>query len=350
MNNNFRVIDANLNRCTEALRVLEEIARFHLDDKALTEDFKHLRHRVTQVFHSHYDDLVRARNTEEDVGTDLDNTSQRKNLSDLMYANFKRAQQALRVLEEYIKLELPDSEMIFQQTRYDLYTLEKTMTTRAKKLLKAKRFEGRHLYLVTDRTNFNTEDSFLDTIVSAIKGGVSIVQLREKTATTKEFTRIARSVRTICAEFDALFIINDRIDIAMAVEADGVHLGQDDMDIVTARRLLGDFAIIGNSTHKPEDAFNAMANGADYIGVGPVFTTPTKLGREAVGYEYVQWASENVNIPFFAIGGINETNIDKVLEAGAKRVAIVRAIMNAENPEKSAQVIHQKLQCERTTV
>jgi thiamine-phosphate pyrophosphorylase len=165
---------------------------------------------------------------------------------------------------------------------------------------------------------------------------VQIVQLREKTASAREFMDIGRAVRDLCAHYEAIFIINDRVDIALALEADGVHLGQDDMDIASARKILGNDAIIGLSTHCPGQAAAAVEAGADYIGVGPVFTTPTKPGRQAVGLEYVEWAAKNVSIPWFAIGGIDTDNAQEVIDAGASRIAVVRAIINAEKPEEAA--------------
>lgn len=337
MNEYYRIIDVNLNRLSEALRTIEEIARFKLNDKVLTEKLKKLRHEVSNLFEKDYFKLLNARDSQADFGPTIPNDSVRDSFLDIIKANFKRSQQAVRVLEEYSKLINIEASHVFESIRYELYTLEKIMGSNAVQIYKTKRLENRKLYLVTDRSKFDNDDTFFEVISSAIKGGVSIVQLREKDASTKEFLHIARIVKEICNHQDAIFIINDRVDIAMAVNADGVHLGQDDMDIKMARKLLGDVAIIGNSTHKPDDAVNAVNNGADYIGVGPVFTTPTKPGRSAVGYEYVTWASKNVTIPFFAIGGINISNINEVIKAGASRVAVVREIMNADNPELAAQ-------------
>ncbi|MGD9580552.1 MAG: thiamine phosphate synthase, partial [Vampirovibrionia bacterium] len=250
----------------------------------------------------------------------------------------------LRVLEEYSKLESYTKSNIFESARYQLYTLEKNMHSKAINLFKSNRLNKCKLYLVTDRSQFTDLDSFYDAVASAISGGVDILQLREKHATAKEFTEIARTLQHICSINDTIFIINDRIDIAQAVKADGVHLGQEDIDIKTARSILGDEAIIGSSTHKPEDAIKAMNNGADYAGVGPVFTTPTKPGRQAVGLEYVKWATENFTIPFFAIGGIDTTNIQEVIDTGASRIAVVRAIINNPAPKTIAKEMKNKLE------
>ena len=140
-----------------------------------------------------------------------------------------------------------------------------------------------------------------------------------------------------------MFIVNDRVDIAQILNDDGVHLGQDDVDIKYARDILGDKLIIGISTHKPDDAIRAIQNGADYIGVGPVYRTPTKPGRDAAGLEYVKWAAQNVDIPFYAIGSIDETTIDEVISCGAKRVALVRAIMNSQDICRTVKRLKDKL-------
>lgn len=330
-----RIIDANLNRATEALRVIEEIARFYLDNESLCAQLKYLRHELAGIICSNYSALLKSRDTEGDVGTSVINNTEKQDVLDIFKANFKRLQQALRVLSEYGNAERLDIS-VFEKTRYESYTLEKNMFEELSKKLKLKRLEDKKLYLVTDRSKFASVDEFLDAVAASLKGGVQIVQLREKTATAKEFIGLGRKVKELCAIYDALFIINDRVDVAHIIGADGVHLGQDDIDIDSARHMLGKDAIVGISTHSSEDAQKAMALGADYIGVGPVFETPTKPGRKSVGLEYVAWASKNVSIPWFAIGGINTENVSEVLNAGASRIAVVRAIINAETPEASA--------------
>ena len=141
---------------------------------------------------------------------------------------------------------------------------------------------------------------------------------------------------------DFVFILNDYPDIAIEVGADGVHVGQDTNTLYT-REIVGSKFIIGKSTHNLEQGFAAEKEGVDYISVGPVFETPTKPGRKSVGLEYVEWASENVNIPWFAIGGINTENVSEVINAGASRIAVVRAIINAEKPYVSAKTFAETL-------
>jgi len=330
-----RIIDVNLNRATEALRVLEEIARFYLDDKEFSAVLKNIRHELFKTINTRYDALLKSRDTEGDVGIDIANPSKKADLIGIYRANFKRLQQSLRVLAEYSAIEGLNT-AVFEKSRYDSYTFEKNMFEELSKKLKTIRLQDKKLYLVTDRSKFETTDAFLDAVASALKGGVQIVQLREKNTTAKEFIQLGKKVKGLCALYDAVFIINDRVDVAHIVGADGVHLGQDDINIDEARHLLGKDTIIGISTHCPEQAKKAVESGADYIGVGPVYITPTKPGRQAVGLEYVKWAAENINIPWFAIGGIDLENINEVTKAGAQRVAVVRAIINADSPEKAA--------------
>ena len=366
-----RIIDANLNRGTEALRVLEEISRFVLNDAEISKELKYIRHELNSLQEGDYDRLLAARDTENDVGTVIQNPDKRAGIETIFKANMKRLQQVLRVLEEYAGVE---------NLRYKTYTLEKTMW---EKLKSDKGIFSRRLYLVTDSGQFSNDSDFLDAVASALKGGVDIIQLREKAdceqragtplgrlsidqeggnggeksaadggsfkasnqanSSASRIIELGRTIKLLCAEYNALFIVNDRVDIAYILEADGVHLGQDDIDVASARKILGNNAIIGVSTHAPEQALKAVEDGADYIGVGPVFTTPTKPGRQSVGLDYVKWVSENIDIPAFAIGGIDLTNVQEVVQAGAHRIAVVRAIINAKSPEKAAGEFHTSL-------
>lgn len=337
-----RIIDANLNRATEALRVIEEIARFYLDNEKIAQELKFSRHELSKVIDINYNTLLKSRDTENDVGVNISNPTEKSNMLDIYKANFKRLQQALRVLAEYGNVEGINIS-VFEKVRYTSYTLEKNMFEELSKKIKTNRLNEAKLYLVTDRSNYSNQDEFLDKVALALKGGVQIIQLREKTAPAKEIVDLARKIKQLCSLYNAIFIINDRVDIAQIVGVDGVHLGQDDIDIHSARHILGDDVIIGLSTHCPEQAKKAIEDGADYIGVGPVFTTPTKPGRQAVGLEYVKWAKDNIDIPWFAIGGINLDNVDEVLNAGASRIAVVRAIINDNNPDKITENFLEKL-------
>jgi thiamine-phosphate pyrophosphorylase len=173
-----------------------------------------------------------------------------------------------------------------------------------------------------------------DVLGAALAGGVDVVQLRDKQATSDELLAGAAVARRLCDEHGALLILNDRPDLVQATGADGCHVGQDDIDVPEARELAGDGAIVGQSTHFPGEIDAAAA--ADYIGVGPVFSTPTKPGRAAVGLELVRFAGAHAPVPFFAIGGIESANVESVVEAGARRIAVVRAIADAADPRAAA--------------
>lgn len=340
-----RVIDANLNRAAEAARILEEVARFLLDDKNLAEKLKNIRHKINSAQEENYGDYLKARDTQNDVGVDIKNSTDRINLENIFKANIKRLQQALRTLAEYFGgVNEGKYVELFEKLRYESYTLEKIMWHQLKeKGVSSKISEDKKLYLVTNSDQFNSDDEFLDAIASALEGGIDILQLREKNMSAKKILELGKKIKQLCLQYGTIFIVNDRIDIAYMLEADGVHLGQDDLDIKAAREILGNKCIVGISTHEPEQAIKAVEDGADYIGVGPVFATPTKQGRIPVGLEYVKWASENINIPFYAIGGIDTENVDEVLDIGAERIAVVRAIINAKSPQKEAQKFQEKL-------
>lgn len=338
MSNLKRILDANLNRASEAARILEEIARFLLDDKDLSEKLKNIRHKINAVQEESYGNYLEARDTENDVGVEIKNTDSRIDIENIFKANIKRLQQALRTLGEY-SVENKENAAVFEKLRYTSYTLEKIMWEGVNALVNGGKnsLNDKCLYLVTNSDKFSSEDEFLDAVASALQGGVDILQLREKNMSAKKILELGKKLKLLCSEYGATFIVNDRIDIAAILDADGVHLGQDDLDVKSAREILGKDKIVGISTHAPEQALKAVEDGADYIGVGPVFATPTKEGRIPVGLDYVKWASENINIPAFAIGGIDEENIKQVIEAGAKRVAVVRAIINAKSPQKAAE-------------
>jgi thiamine-phosphate pyrophosphorylase len=170
-------------------------------------------------------------------------------------------------------------------------------------------------------------------LAAAVRGGVDLIQLRDKTLDDEGLVAAAREFR----DHDALFILNDRPDLVEACGADGVHVGQDDATPAQARAIVGPDRIVGRSTHAPEQADAAEADpDVDYLAVGPVWETPTKLGRPAAGLEYVEYAARTVTKPWFAIGGIDATNLSAVAERGARRIVVVRAIAEADDPEAAA--------------
>ncbi|MDX9841156.1 MAG: thiamine phosphate synthase [Desulfobulbus sp.] len=200
------------------------------------------------------------------------------------------------------------------------------------------------LYLVTDRT-LSLERSTVEVVRAAIRGGVSCVQLREKGCSTREFMDEARLLKALLAGTGVPLFINDRLDVALAVGADGVHLGQNDLPIVDARRLVGDRMIIGISAESVADAIRAEAEGADYIGASPVFTTPTKTDTAPpLGLAGLRAIRRAVRLPIVAIGGIDDDNAAQVLRAGADGLAVVSAIVSAPCPRTAAAALRQRIQ------
>jgi len=192
------------------------------------------------------------------------------------------------------------------------------------------------LYLVTDASV--RSGPVKDFLARVIDAGVGMVQLRDRTLTDRELVRNARLFADVCRENGALFIVNDRVDVALLAGADGVHVGQDDAHPDEIRRVAGDDFIIGLSTHSPEQVDAAHATSADYIGVGPIFETPTKPGRPAVGIELVRYATRSTK-PFFAIGGIDHTNAEHVVAAGARSLSVMRSVAQSDDPVSAVQAL-----------
>jgi thiamine-phosphate pyrophosphorylase len=318
----YRILDANLDRAREGLRTIEEWCRFGLNSATLTAECKEMRQTLAGY---HSAEIRAARDTPGDRGTTLSHPQeeQRTSITDVLLANFGRTQEALRVLEEYGKIHHPAMAMACKQMRYRVYILESQLTGKHRH----QRLQRSPLYLVTSPV-----ENLFAAVEAALQGGLTLLQYRDKNADDTVRLQNAEKLCHLCHHYDALFILNDRVDLALAIDADGVHLGQQDVPIALARQLLGSEKIIGRSTTNPDEMQRAIQEGADYIGVGPVYETPTKAGKAAAGLEYVRYAATHSPIPWYAIGGINTNSVQDVLGAGAERVAVVRAIMEAENP------------------
>jgi thiamine-phosphate pyrophosphorylase len=204
----------------------------------------------------------------------------------------------------------------------------------------SERIAATRLYLVCDAR----PRPFLD---AALRGGVDLIQLRDKALDDAGVVAAARDFRAAADAAGALFILNDRPDLVEACEADGVHVGQEDASVEEARAAVGERRIVGRSTHVPVQGAEADADpDVDYVVVGPVHATPTKPGRPAAGLEYVEWAAANVTKPWFAIGGLDAGNVDEVTARGASRIVVVRAIANAADPEAAARALRAALPVE----
>ena len=191
------------------------------------------------------------------------------------------------------------------------------------------------LYLVTD--NSDDVDKFLNTIEEGIKGGVTVVQIREKTADTLDFYKLALKVKEITTRYNVPLIINDRVDVALAIDADGVHVGQSDMPCDITRKLIGKDKILGVSAHTLEEAQKAELDGADYLGCGAIFPTSTKEDANYMTKNELKKLVSGVNIPIVAIGGINLNNAHELKDTGIAGLSVVSAIMSSENPKKSSE-------------
>lgn len=197
------------------------------------------------------------------------------------------------------------------------------------------KLEKKKLYLITNSDKFISKDEFLDAIASALQGGVDIVQLREKSIPDNVIVEVGHKIRTLCDEYGATFIVNNRADIACIVEADGVHLGRDDISITDAREILGTNSIIGKTCSNPDEVIEAMNEGADYVSMGPIYTTPGKV-NESIDISYIRWVKENIDIPVFITGEINLSNINEIAQTGINKIALTDSIMYARVPEQTA--------------
>jgi thiamine-phosphate pyrophosphorylase len=335
-----RILDACGNRAREALRVIEDYARFVLDDAFLCRQLKQLRHdlaeAMTELGQTHF---LSSRDTLVDVGTGITTSREhvRLSLTDVLCANAKRLQEALRSLEEYGKLYGPDLGRRLESLRYSSYTLERACTLGATG--RSKLSDANVYVLLSASCQFGLER----TILAAAEGGAAVIQLREKALPDRELILRARDVRRWTRAAGVLFIVNDRPDIARLADADGVHLGQDDLPVREARRVLGPDAIIGVSTHDLEHVRRAVLDGASYIGVGPTFPSPTKDFPTLAGLSFVRAATAETSLPAFVLGGVTVANVGQVVAAGARRVAVGAAVARADDPRAATAALRTAL-------
>ncbi len=341
----YRILDANFNRAREALRVIEDCGRFVLNDPAITAMAKHFRSDLKLLLdHLPHAELILSRDTPGDLGRDLTSQTEpeRKDIEDVATAACKRLTEALRTVEEYTKIVAPAQALELERMRYDAYTLEQRLCTR---FLVTPRFANVKLYFMLTSGRCKA-GSLREVARAAIAGGADAIQLREKDIEDDAFLAYAAELRELTDQTDRLLIINDRADIAAVVGADGLHLGQTDLPITDARRLLRPGAFIGRSCHSVQQAQQAINEGADYVALGPMFRTATK-NREPVGpglLEDIQKVYDSVPLPIVAVGGINADNVGEVVKRGAKCVAVCSYINDADNPQKAAEAIRKQLE------
>lgn len=339
----YRIIDANFNRAREALRVIEDFCRFSLTSAPLTSCAKQLRHSLsTEIAKLDPARLISARDSLSDVGAGatVDNQFQRKDLRDCFTAGCKRLTESLRTLSEMTQTLNPDIAQTIEKLRFSAYTLEKNIVLFADT---AEKFKPVRLYVII--SNALPIDVFSLTR-QCIAGGADCIQLRSKNIDDDKLFALALEFAKICKDASVLSIINDRVDIAIAAGADGVHLGQGDLPVEQARKLQMAPLIIGKSTHTIEQLRAACEELPTYVSLGPVFSTATKPGVAPVGLDYVRQGVEvldGTGIRHAAIGGITLDNVEEVLKAGARTIAVCSAVTGADDATKVCTTLKEKI-------
>lgn len=340
----FRILDASINRASEGLRVVESYCRMVLGDVFLAGELKSLRHDLSEsCAEINAESRLRSRESELDVGRTIqtDTEYERADFESLIRSNMSRVQQATRTIEEFSKLSFATLAPAIEQIRYRAYTIEKAVFNTA---FNRSRFENDHLYVLIDaceeRSGFQKMQKLVAELVAA---EVDLIQLRDKALSDRELVKAGKLLGELTRATTTRWIMNDRVDLAVAARADGVHLGQDDLSVHEARAVLSSNQFVGVSTHSIEQVRQAVVDGADYIGVGPVFESQTKSFESFVGVELVKRVCEGVTLPAFAIGGINSENISKLVEVGCRRIAVSSAVCAASDRSLAAEKIRSSL-------
>jgi thiamine-phosphate pyrophosphorylase len=343
----LRIIDANINRIGEGLRVLEEFARLSLNDAGLTGRLKNMRHKALHIDADLQQRLIGARDAAGDVGAGMAaaGDERRRDPAATIIANARRVQESLRVLEEIAKEPETGLESKgYEKARFELYAIEKELLLKMLRQDKIKRLTG--LYVIID-VGFLKGRSPLKAAGAAIEGGAKVLQLRDKRDSRRSFFRVALELQKLCKQNDVLFIVNDSLEVALAAYADGLNVGQEDLPVAEARRLLPIDKVLGASASTIEEARAAQAAGADYLGVGSIFATATKTDVEVVGLGRIREIKKAVNLPIVAIGGINKDNIGDVMKAGADAAAVISAVMGASDIGKATRQLVEIIEGEK---
>jgi thiamine-phosphate pyrophosphorylase len=331
----LRIIDANINRTGEGLRVLEEVSRLLLNDAAVTQQLKDMRHQIVNTGDALQIQLLNSRDAAGDVGSVMEVTGEEKarDTRGIVIANSRRVQESLRVLEELAKtpgLGL-DSE-VFRGARFALYTIEKDLLGRVARADKVKKITG--LYVVID-TEWLKGRNPVDLALQSIDGGARVIQLRCKVGPTRDFLSVAVELKSVCTAKGIPFIVNDNVGVALASGADGLHIGQEDLPAAAVRKLLPIDMLLGVSARTEAEALKAVADGADYLGVGAVFSTATK-DSAAIGLDKLKAIREVATVLIIAIGGINKDNLASVMDTGAIGAAVISAVLGAVDVKQAA--------------
>lgn len=339
----YRIIDANFNRAREATRIIEEFCRFALNNSRLVERAKQLRHELSATVHKlDAGRLISSRDTLGDVGMGkrLDMQLSRGNLQDCLTAACKRLTEALRTLSEMIQtMNRPVADTV-EKLRYKAYTLEKDIVLFSEPV---ERFKGVRLYVIISSS---LPADVVSLAYKCAAGGADCIQLRAKNIEDDKFFALAAEFVRICEAADVLSIINDRVDVAVGAGADGIHLGQNDLPVEHARKLQLAPLIIGKSTHSVGQLRAACQERPTYVSLGPVFATVTKPNAEAVGLDYVRQATKELadtGIHSVAIGGVTLSNVEDVLKAGARAIAVCSAATEVDDPTAACRALKEKI-------
>ena len=338
----YRLVDSNINRAAEGLRVIEDIYRFFYSNYDISKSAKIIRHGIRGAMSQYNESCIIRRDSENDVGLTASKSlrlDERSGVADLVSANFKRVQEALRTIEESLKV-LDNYELakVYESYRFDCYALEKKAFIKGYAERNARELIS-GLYCITAEEHSRGRSN-IEVVKAMINAGVKVIQYREKDKKLKDKYNECVQIREMTKNSGVTFIINDDIDIAILVKADGIHIGQDDLPIEKVRELVGDDMLIGLSTHSPEQARDAVKRKADYIGVGPIYKTYTKKDVcEPVGLGYLEYVVNNLDIPHVAIGGIKEANLGEVLEKCPGCIALVTEITGADDIEEKIKSI-----------
>jgi thiamine-phosphate pyrophosphorylase len=330
----YRILDANLNRALEGLRVVEEYCRFAREEAHLAGACKQLRHElVACVAPLSRGRLHGSRDTLRDVGASLGTAAEylRADLESVVAANWSRIEQALRALEEYGKVVAPQLAVTLEGLRYRAYVLERATTLTE---IGRERLDLAQLYVLLDGRA--SVDEFSRLVTCLIEGQVDVIQLRDKRLADGALLERARLLRRLTRSHGPLFIMNDRPDLALLAEADGVHVGQGELSVKDVRDILGGDALIGVSTHDLDQARRAVLDGASYLGCGPTFPSATKSFSHFPGLEFLRAVGREIGLPAFAIGGIDQANVDQVCATGVLRVAVSHSVVETADPAGAA--------------
>ena len=321
-----QLIDANLDRAREGLRVMEDWCRFGIKRSDFSIQIKDWRQQLGAHHHNIY---RKARLTSKDPALGVKHPLQknRSTPEDIFIANSSRVQEALRVLEEFTRLTDPKLSELATKIRYGTYEIEIKALNTKEFMNKRQILKDCSVYLITSNSQ-----NLKEIVFKALEAGVRIVQYREKFLNDNEKVNQAKGLASLCKKYNSLFIVNDRIDVALAIDADGIHLGQEDIPTKIARRILGSEKIIGKSTHCLEHIKDAEEEGCDYIGLGPVFPSETKKKLNPIGIGDLKKGLNKTLLPAFAIGGINSSNIKQLNPIKNLRIAVSDAIINSKDP------------------